>query len=327
MQHSQSQVDRRQFVRRVGSATLCAAVGGGLLIDSELFASDEPTSKPTKPQPWFRISLAQWSLHRALHSKKLEHLDFAKVTREDYGLDAIEYVNSFFKSKAKDAKYLAEMNRRAKDHGVKQLLIMIDGEGRLGDPDEAARARAIERHLPWLDAAKTLGCHSIRVNAASAGEYSEQLALAADGLRRLSEAGEERGLNVIVENHGGLSSSGAWLAAVMKRVDHPRCGTLPDFGNFHMGDGHWYDRYQGVKELMPYAKAVSAKSHAFDEKGRETKTDYRKMLKIVQDAGYRGYNRDRVRRGRQEREGRHSRDEEAPHRNSRRARVITQLRG
>src|SRR5690606_2631544 len=167
------------------------------------------------------------------------------------------------KDKAEDASYLAEMNRRASDHGVYQHLIMCDGEGRLGDPDGAARQQAVENHYRWVSAAQTLGCGTIRVNAASEGTPEAQAALAVDGLRRLTEYAAQADINVVVENHGGLSSSGAWLSDVMRRVDHPRCGTLPDFGNFNMGGGQTYDRYQGVAELMRYAKAVSAKTHDF----------------------------------------------------------------
>jgi len=181
------------------------------------------------------------------------------------------------------------MKQRAVDAGVRSLLIMIDGEGALGDPDDAKRTQAVENHYKWVEAAQALGCHSIRVNAASGGSYEEQLELAADGLRRLTEFGAKHDLNVIVENHGGLSSNGAWLAAVMKKVAHPRCGTLPDFGNFRISKDEHYDRYQGVKEMMPFAKAVSAKSHDFDEHGNEKHTDYQRMVKIVLDAGYHGY--------------------------------------
>jgi len=230
--------------------------------------------------PPFKISLAQWSLHRELQKKLLDNLDFAQVTRT-FDIDAVEYVNQFFKDKANDSAYLAEMNRRAKDHGVTQHLIMVDGEGRLGDPDAAKRKQAVENHYRWVTAAKTLGCVTIRVNAASEGSPEEQMKLAADGLRSLCEFADGHGINVIVENHGGLSSHGDWLAGVMKRVDHRRCGTLPDFGNFYE-----YDRYQGVQELMPYAKGVSAKSHDFDAEGNETTKDYRRLMKIVLDAGY-----------------------------------------
>ena len=237
-----------------------------------------------QPAPLFKISLAQWSLHRTLRAKEIDHLDFARVAKRDFGIEAIEYVNSFFKDKARDAAYLAEMNKRAADEGVTQYLIMCDGEGRLGDPDTALRATAVENHRKWLEAAKVLGCVTIRVNAASVGSFEEQQKLAADGLRKLTELAAPMNLNVVVENHGGLSSDGKWLSGVMKMVDHPRCGTLPDFGNFYE-----YDRYQGVADLMPFAKAVSAKSHDFDEQGNEAQKDYRRLMKTVLDAGYRSW--------------------------------------
>ena len=251
----------------------------------------------------FEISLAQWSLHRSLYSGELEHLDFAKISKENFGIDAIEYVNSFFFEKAEDKSYLREMKNRADDYGVKSLLIMCDNEGSLGDPDNQKRQKAVENHYKWHEAAKYLGCHSIRVNAylteslhglevgdyTKTGSYENQVSLAADGLRKLTEFGANLGINTIVENHGGLSSDGAWLASVMKAVDHPMCGTLPDFGNFRIEGDRWYDRYKGVKELMPFAKAVSAKSHDFDSNGNETQTDFFRMMDIVIDAGYSGY--------------------------------------
>jgi sugar phosphate isomerase/epimerase len=220
---------------------------------------------------------------------KLDNLEFPAFTKNEFGIDAVEYVNQFFKDKANDNAYLADLKKRAADHGVTNVLIMIDDEGALGDPDEDKRIEAVEKHYKWVEAAKFLGCHSIRVNAQSEGSYDEQMKLAADGLRRLSEFGAQHGIGVIVENHGGLSSNGAWLAAVMKLVDHPNCGTLPDFGNFRVSDDEEYDRYKGVRELMPYAKGVSAKSHKFDDQGNEVHTDYFKMVKIVLDAGYHGY--------------------------------------
>ena len=186
-----------------------------------------------KTEP-FKISLAEWSLHRALQSKKIDHLDFISLTKTEFGLDAVEYVNSFFFDKAQDQKYLNEMNTRANDYDVKSLLIMCDNEGNLGDPDKNKRNQAVENHYKWAEAAKFLGCHSIRVNARSEGSWDDQVELAADGLRKLTEFGDSIGINTIVENHGGLSSNGKWLSEVMKKVDHPRIGTLPDFGNFRI---------------------------------------------------------------------------------------------
>lgn len=273
------QLSRRTFLADSARLAVGTAMAGTLA--GQLQAADKA--------PLFSISLAQWSLHKMLFDKKLDNLDFARVTKREFGIDAVEYVNQFFKDKAKNTEYLAEMKKRAADEGVKSLLIMIDGEGRLGDPDEAKRTQAVENHYKWVEAAKYLGCHAIRVNAGSAGTYEEQQQRAADGLRRLTEFGATHDISVIVENHGGLSSNGEWLAAVIKMVDHPGCGTLPDFGNFNLGNGKQYDRYQGVTELMPFAKAVSAKSHDFDDDGNEIHTDYFRMMKIVLDAGYKGY--------------------------------------
>jgi sugar phosphate isomerase/epimerase len=237
----------------------------------------------------FKISLAQWSLNKTLFAKKLDNLDFAKTTRVEFGIEAVEYVNQFFMDKAQDKTYLTEMKKRAKDHGVRSLLIMCDREGNLGDADPAKRRQSVENHKKWVEAAKFLGCHSIRVNAYGTGTYDEHLKQAADGLRQLTEFAAPFKLNVIVENHGGNSSNGEWLVGVMKQVNHPRCGTLPDFGNFRLAEGKEYDRYKGVQEMMPFAKGVSAKAMQFDEQGNCVETDYRKMMKIVLATGYRGY--------------------------------------
>jgi sugar phosphate isomerase/epimerase len=266
----------RSFDRRDFMTTSLTAAGLGLA--GTLGLADD-TKKPL-----FKISLAEWSFHRALFGKKITNLDFPKIAKTEFGIEGVEYVNQFFKDKARDEKYLTELKKRCADNGVTSVLIMCDGEGNLGDPYEKLRQQAVENHHKWVEAAKFLGCHSIRVNAHSKGSYDEQIKLVADGLRKLCEYGDKHGINVIVENHGGNSSNGEWLTAVMKKVDHKRCGTLPDFGNFGS-----YDRYKGVGEMMPYAKGVSAKTHDFDERGNETHTDYFKMMAIVLDAGYRGF--------------------------------------
>jgi sugar phosphate isomerase/epimerase len=270
---------RREFIKKTAAATSAIALTG---ISSSLI------SGCSKSNP-FEISLAEWSLHRSLQSKEIDHLDFFSVAKNEFNISAVEYVNSFFFDKAKDQRYLNEMKLRASDLGVRSLLIMCDNEGNLGDPDLKKRTKSVENHYKWAEAAKFLGCHSIRVNARSFGSYDEQIVLAADGLRRLTEFGDTLELNTIVENHGGLSSNGKWLSAVMDKVDHPRVGTLPDFGNFRIEGDEWYDRYQGMKELMPYAKAVSAKSHEFDSNGNEIQSDYYKIMDIVLKAGYSSY--------------------------------------
>lgn len=274
-------MDRRRFLSR----------GAGALVALGLAARPGRALGPrrSRRRPPYRISLAQWSLHRTIRAGELDPLDFPAFARERFNLDAVEYVNTFFADRARDHMYLDELRRRADGAGVRSLLIMVDGEGRLGEPDPGARARAVERHHKWVDAAARLGCHSIRVNAATEGPPEDAAALVADGLARLAEYATPPGLNVIVENHGGLSSDAAWLADVIQRVDHPRCGTLPDFGNFTLADGTRYDAYRGVAELMPFARAVSAKSYDFDAEGNETSIDYRRMMRIVIEAGYRGY--------------------------------------
>lgn len=286
---------RRDFLKTTAALGAVAALSPSL-------------ARAAESAPKFKISLAQWSLNKRLFKRggaePLDHLEFAATARS-LGMDGIEYVNQFFRDKATDAGYLAEMNRRAADAGVKNLLIMVDGEGSIGAPAEAARAKTVENHLKWLDAAKTLGCHSIRVNAASDGKlpWDEQAKLAADGLHRLCVEGEKRGLFVVVENHGGLSSHGKWLTQVMKLADHPRVGILPDFGNFYTdrGRGEMYNPYLGLREFMPWAKqAVSAKSYDWDtgagrfytedrRPGSEMTLDYERLVKIVVEAGYSGY--------------------------------------
>jgi sugar phosphate isomerase/epimerase len=277
-----SNQSRRSFLKQ--TATLAAA-GVGLAS----LPGCSTTRKTGMPDLLYKISLAEWSLHRTLQSGQLDNLDFPRTARQEFGIDAIEYVNVFFKDKATDGNYLKELKTRCEGEGVKSLLIMCDGEGALGDADAVKRTQAVENHQKWILAARYLDCHSIRVNAQSSGSYSEQMNLAADGLRRLSENAAKFGLNVVVENHGGLSSNGDWLSAVIRKVDLPNCGTLPDFGNFRLGDGKEYDRYLGVEQLMPYAKAVSAKSHDFDRLGNEVHTNYYRMMRIVLDAGYHGY--------------------------------------
>ncbi len=213
---------RRQFLKATAASVAATAILPRSTFADQGLSGDKP----------FKISLAEWSLHRTLRdpSKNLTNLDFARVAKREFGIEAVEYVNQFFMDKGKDETYLADMKQRAEDEGVKSLLIMVDGEGNLGDPDDAARTKAIENHHKWVDAAKFLGCHSIRVNAASRGSFEEQQKLAADGLSRLSEYAKPMGLNVIVENHGGLSSNGAWLVGVIKRSGWTTVARSPTSG-------------------------------------------------------------------------------------------------
>jgi sugar phosphate isomerase/epimerase len=299
--------ERRLFLRQFAGYT-----GSALIIPSFLYACGSEqqasnteetkvdstatltTTETVAKTPFFKISLAEWSLHKMLFDKKLDNLDFPAKAKNDFGIDAVEYVNQFFKDKAKDNTYLTELKKRADDLAVTNVLIMIDGEGNLGDTNAKERLKAVENHYKWVEAAKFLGCHSIRVNAYGKGTSEEVSKAAIEGLGKLSEFAAKAQIGVIVENHGSYSSDGTWLANVMKTVGNPNCGTLPDFGNFCMerskeGCAKEYDRYKGVSEMMPFAKGVSAKSNVFDADGNEKNMDYRKLLQIVKDAGYTGY--------------------------------------
>nr|WP_299382488.1 sugar phosphate isomerase/epimerase family protein [Allomuricauda sp.] len=250
----------------------------------------------------FKISLAQWSIHKMIREDGVDPYTFAEKAKA-WGFEGLEYVSGLYYPELEKANFSAEAMKNfvdkslaeSKKHGLENLIIMVDGQGDLATPDEAARNAAVESHHKWVDAAAALGCHSIRVNLNGSSDPEEWTAASVDGLTKLSTYAKEKNINVIVENHGGLSSNGAMMAKVFEKVNMENCGTLPDFGNFCITWGKWpecldaYDRYKGMKELMPYAKAVSAKSHDFDEEGNEIHSDYSRMLQIVKDAGYSGY--------------------------------------
>ncbi|MDZ7719475.1 MAG: sugar phosphate isomerase/epimerase family protein [Balneolaceae bacterium] len=271
---------RKEFIK-LGSSALAFTSTFGLL------ATYNPNVK--EKDLFFKISLAEWSLHNNLFDGKIDNLDFPAIAKNKFDINAVEYVNQFFKDKAKDTDYLDELNSRCNDLGVEQVLIMVDGEGGLAVNNDSERTRAIENHYKWVEAAEYLGCHSIRVNTRGDGTRSEQKKAAIDGLGRLATFAKDYNINVIVENHGGYSSDGEWLTDVMQQVDMENCGTLPDFGNFTISEGNEYNRYKGVEQMMPYAKGVSAKAMSFDEEGNEKTIDYERMLKIVKEAGYVGY--------------------------------------
>jgi len=279
--------NRRKFIQNAGKGILSLSAVS-LLANNQIFAG-------AGSDLFFKISLAEWSLNKTLFSGKLKNMEFPAKAKNDFGIHAVEYVNQFFKDKAEDEAYLKELKSRTADLNVQNVLIMIDGEGHLADSDDEKRTKSIEKHYKWVEAAKYLGCHSIRVNAyATSKDQEEGKTAAVDGLSRLTEFALPYGINIIVENHGGFSSNGVWLSDVMKQVNKPTCGTLPDFGNFCIKRGsdgceEEYDKYKGVKELMPFAKGVSAKSGSFDADGNEINIDYMKMMKIVKDAGYKGY--------------------------------------
>jgi sugar phosphate isomerase/epimerase len=281
---SEINISRRHFLE--GSL----AVGALLSLGSRVAAAADSGGKPEAGKiGGFKISLAEWSLHKALFAKKIDNLDFPKIARQEYGIDGVEFVNQFFKDKAHDSAYLKDLKARASEHGVTCVLIMIDGEGDLSAERDEKRTEAVENHKKWVDAAAALGCHAIRINT---GEHygPTHVEPVAEACGTLTEYGAKNGISIICENHGGPSSSPDALVALMKAVAKPTFGTLPDFGNFPQeGDQYTIDIYDAIARMMPYAKGVLAKSYDFDSSGKETRLDYARILKIVTDAGYHGF--------------------------------------
>jgi L-ribulose-5-phosphate 3-epimerase len=292
--YNYTNMKRRSFLKN-------AALGGAALSTTSLFTNVSKSSAfPDKNGlQELNLSLAQWSLHRAFNDGKLAANDFASIASNTFGINAIEYVNQFYTDSAKDEKFWNTMKTHAVNSGVKSLLIMVDDEGDLGIANDRERNKSVENHFKWVNAAKILGCHSIRVNAFGESEKEAYRNAIVDGMGQLSDYAAKENINVIIENHGLFSSNGKLIAEIVTQVNKPNFGTFPDFGNWCL-NAKWgstqgdrcseeYDRYQGVSEFLPFAKAVSAKSYDFDANGDETKIDYYKMLKIVKSSGYDGY--------------------------------------
>lgn len=279
---------RSDFIKK--SALTTAAMGFGLSGFAKSLGRREEL---------YKISLAQWSLNSLLFSGEMDNLDFPVLTKQ-HGIDAVEYVNQFFMDKAEDMNYLRELKNRCDSEGVTSVLIMCDGEGQLGASDADERVQTVENHKKWVEAARFLGCHSIRVNAYSDIPWSEETEaadeaknLVSDGLRQLCDFADDFDIDIIIENHGGFSSNADWLVDVMDLTDHPRAGTLPDFGNFRIfsDDARTlsYDSYVGTDKLMPYAKGVSLKPVVWDNNGNTYDLDYERMMNIVLSHGFHGY--------------------------------------
>ena len=282
---------RRIFIKQSLLST------GAALLAPSLFAYNE--------EKRFKISLAQWSLHRTLQAGKLDHLDFPVKARNDFGIEAVEYVNGFFggkkmnfKEAGKNQDYLNELLKRSKDAGVVNHLLMVDEEGPLALPNEKKRLKAVDNHKKWIEAAKFLGCATVRVNLHGDGDSDAKKTASIDSLSRLGAIAGTMNINVVVENHGSDSSRGVWMAEVIKQVNRSNVGTLPDFGNFCIShpwgttqDGceEEYDRYKGVAEMLPFAKGVSAKTYDFDADGEQPLMDYKRLMDIVKKSSFKGY--------------------------------------
>lgn len=302
-------MNRRKFVTHTAKAGAALSVMGTFACKEDKKQKepkDEAATLDAPVDPFFKLSLAQWSINKMIRFDKVDPYTFAQKAKS-WGFEGLEYVSQLYNKELEAAGYsdqamksfVDKCNAAAKKYGLSNVLIMVDGQGDLAAEDTDQRRVAVETHYKWVDAAAAMGCHAIRVNLNGVQEPQPWKTASVDGLTQLATYAAGKNINIIVENHGGLSSNAALLSEVMATVNMPNCGTLPDFGNFcikrESGDYYEskcleeYDKYTGVKELMPYAKAVSAKSYDFDAAGNETKIDYTKMLEIVKNAGYTGY--------------------------------------
>ena len=271
-------LNRRSFLKKSAVGTLALSA-----IDAETNLT-KAFAQGAGPKKKFKISLAAWSLHRTF-KKSWFNLDLPRICREEFGIDGLEFVNTFFGLPL--YSYLKDLKKRAADYGVHLVLIMVDNEGNLSHQDKAERMQAVVNHRKWVDIADFLGCHAIRCNfgRSKVGTPQEIVSRSAESIRALVEYADQAGINVLVENHGGISSIPKHVISLVKQVDHPRFGTLPDFGNFP----DEIDKYEAIKALMPYAKAVSAKCYDFEPDGTHKAFDLDRMIEIVLAAGYHGY--------------------------------------
>jgi len=260
---------------------------------------------PGKSDPDIKISLAEWSFNRALYGGKMDHLDFPDIAKNEFGISAVEYVNGFFggtkmnfREAAKNKSYLNELLKRSQDAGIFNHLIMCDEEGPLSSANENERLKSVDNHKKWIEAAKILGCFTVRVNLHGEGSPDDRKKASIDSLARLGEFAKPMQINVVVENHGSLTSNAEWLIEIMNQVNMDNIGTLPDFGNWCIshpwgtiqeGCSEMYDIYKGIRLLLPYAKGVSAKTYDFGSNGEQSLMNYEKLIGIVKDSGYKGY--------------------------------------
>lgn len=296
--------ERRRVLKSASLLPLLAVMRPANDFASDPSAEESPSASALthalpEDQLFFKISLAEWSFNQDLFSGKMKNIDLPQRAVKEFNIHAVEYVNQFFMDKAKDKMYLKALKQRSNDLGVTNIRIMCDLEGDMGETNKKKRKQAVENHFKWVEAAQILGCKDIRVNVRG-NDQPEAIAKAAvQSLSELTEFSRDYNVDVLVENHGGLSSNAAWIVNVIKEVNNPHCGLLPDWGNFCLEYAtdkagnktcvKHYDRYKGVKEMMPYAKGISAKSFAFDDQGNETTIDFKKMVDITRDAGFTGY--------------------------------------
>ena len=281
---------KRQFIKQIALGFISTQIP---FLSNAKSISFEHLGKKLK------LSLAQWSLHNAFESGTLDPVLFSEISKKEFGIPAVEYVNSFYKKKGNDEIFWINMKERSDALAVQNLLIMVDDEGDLAGKDNKLRQKAVENHYKWIHAAKIMGCHSIRVNAFGASDPSIFKASLIDGLSQLANYAAKEEINVLIENHGLFSSNAQLISSIIKEINLPNLGTLPDFGNWCLSaqwgsiqDGsclEMYDPYLGVETLLPHAKGVSAKAYNFHTNGVHRNFDYEKMLFLVKAQNFNGH--------------------------------------
>ena len=269
-----SSVTRREFIGSTIAAGALAGAGN-MSLPGKAAAADRPTKDD--------ISLAAWSLVREFREGKWKNLDLPRICREDFGINGLEFVNSFFELPTE--RYLNQLKKNAAEHGVTLVLIMVDGEGNMSAMEKKERMQAALNHRKWVDIAASLGCHAIRCNVGGPSKDYDQdtMKRAADSFGNLVEYASQYPLNVILENHGGASSNPDMMIGLMKAINSPNFGTLPDFGNIYE-----FDRYESIRKLVAYAKGISVKTK-FKPNGTHPDYDLEKLLKICMEEGYHGF--------------------------------------
>lgn len=257
----------------------------GVLASAALLSAPHAMSWPRPTEN--KISLATWSIVRSHRAGVWKLPDVARICREDFGIDGIEYVTGFFDSV--NYGYLQSLNRQAEEHGVENVLIMVDGEGPMVAEEKSERMQAAINHRKWVDIAGYLGCHAIRCNAFGGGptydEDPDSIQRAAESFSALVEYAREFEINIIIENHGGLSSDPRWLPDLCQAMDSNHFGLLPDYGNYNLDE---VNVYEAIDQAMPYAKGVSVKA-GWQPDGSHPQYDVERLLGISLESGYSGY--------------------------------------
>jgi L-ribulose-5-phosphate 3-epimerase len=263
-------ISRRNFFEK------SVALGGAALAAPSLLKSElmEPTPRMIKDD----ISLAQWALVDEVKSGKWKTVDFAKIAKNDFGLNGIEFVNTLFEVTTEG--YLRRLKKNAADNGVTMVLIMVDDEGDGCSATKEERRQFEINHRKWIDAAAYLGCKAIRTNCRGPQGVSKEEALkySIETYQMMMEYAVPAKISVLIENHGGISNDAGWMVSLMKEVNNLYFGTYPDW----RAPADNFDNVDYLLKMLPYAGGMSYRNQPTEELTA-------KMIRLAKDSGYRGW--------------------------------------